>query len=183
MLTVEAMTTEKTITGLNLEKGSKNRVAVSLDGLEGFSLSLTAAAGLRKGQILSAKDMERLKKEDARQEAYNQAVRYLALRTRSRKETESYLAGKGCERRIIEDTLERLVEHKYLDDRALARLWVENRDRFKPRSVYALRYELKKKGIEDDLIDGVLADFDEEASAWSLVQGSSGPGKTWRKGI
>ena len=172
------MTTPRVITALKLKKSEKNRITVFLDGEEAFTLHLAAAAGLRKGQALTGADIERLKKEDDLSRAYNQAIRYLASRSRSQKQTESHLTGKGYHREIVAQTINRLIKEKYLDDEAFARLWVENRERFRPRSNYALQYELKEKGIAPDTIDKVLSEFKEEESAWALIKGKL---KSWQK--
>jgi regulatory protein len=53
-----------------------------------------------------------------------------------------------------------------LDDQAFSRAWVENRNTFRPRSKSALRMELRRKGISDELIQTTLEDqVDEEALA------------------
>ena len=46
----------------------------------------------------------------------------------------------------------------------------ENRERFRPRSARALRYELRQKGVDNDVIDEVLAEIDEELSAWAAIE-------------
>jgi regulatory protein len=152
--------TAGTITGLEMQKRNKERVNVFLDNEYAFSLNLIQAAGLRKGQVLAAADVAALQEEDAVNSAVDRAARFLAYRPRSTKEIHKHLADKDTSEAVIEAALRRLEHMGYLDDRAFARYWVENRDTFKPRSPRALRYELRQKGVTDSVIDEVLDEFD-----------------------
>jgi regulatory protein len=53
-----------------------------------------------------------------------------------------------------------------VDDAEFAQFWVENRERFRPRGRHALRYELRSKGIDDEIIEVVLASIDASESAY-----------------
>ena len=91
------------------------------------------------------------------------AAAFLAVRSRSVDETRKRLVHLGYPVAIVEQVLERLVEIGYLDDEAFARAWVESRDRARPRGSTALRRELQRKGVPDDVIIQVL----EERAATS----------------
>ena len=52
-----------------------------------------------------------------------------------------------------------------LDDESFGRAWVESRDRAHPRGERALRRELQLKGLDRELIDGVLGDRRDAANA------------------
>ena len=65
----------------------------------------------------------------------------------------------------------RLQDERYLNDEEFVRFWLENRERFRPRGQRALRYELRQKGIGDELIDSLLTDLDEDELAWTAVEG------------
>jgi regulatory protein len=66
--------------------------------------------------------------------------------------------------------VERLERAGLLDDDAFARYWVENRERFRPRGLHALRYELRRKGIGDEVIERALASIDVSASAYRAAE-------------
>jgi regulatory protein len=66
---------------------------------------------------------------------------------------------------VIEEVIGRLREQGLVDDRAFAEAWVENRQAFRPRSARALRYELRKKGVEREHIEAALQGFSDEAAA------------------
>ena len=93
------------------------------------------------------------------------AARFLEARHRSVAEVRRKLTRLGYRADLVADTLERLGELGYLDDDAFARAWVESRDRAKPRGEHALRRELGLKGVDRSLVDAVLDDRREDASA------------------
>jgi regulatory protein len=86
------------------------------------------------------------------------AAAFLAVRSRSVDETRKRLVHLGYPAAIVEKVLERLIEIGYLDDLAFARAWVESRDRARPRGAVALRRELGRKGVPEDVVAEVLAD-------------------------
>jgi len=161
----------KTITALSVQKRNQDRINVFLDGEYAFSISLNAALSLKRGQKLSQVDIERLQREDDGFRAYNNALRFLGYRPRSRLEIERHLRQKGYESEAIDAAMARLVAQRYIDDEAFARSWLNHRERLRPRGARGLSYELRQKGIEREIINEVLTELDEEASAWAAIEG------------
>jgi regulatory protein len=159
------------ITALKFQKRNKERVNVYLDGEFAFGLGAVEAAQLHKGQVLSDAQITVLRTQDEHNRAFNQALRFLSYRPRSRLEIERYLRDKSLPETVIDDVISRLERSQYLDDEAFARFWVENREQFRPRGERALRYELRQKGISDAIITDVLGNLDDEAAAWHAVEG------------
>ncbi len=153
------------ITDLKVQKRNKERVNVYLDGEFAFGLPLSEAVRLRRGQQLSDEEIAQLKAVDAYARARDAALRYLATRPRSTAEVRQHLTRKGFDENTVQRVLERLQEWGYLDDEAFARAWVQDRERFRPRGLMALRQELRRKGVNEEIIERVLAEVDPEASA------------------
>lgn len=160
-----------TITALKFQKRNKDRANVYLDGEYAFGLDAIEAAQLRKGQILSDAEIGALKARDERNRIFNRAIHFLSYRPRSRAELQRFLRGKAIAEEVIADVVVRLEQARYLDDEAFARFWVENREQFRPRSQRALRYELRQKGVSDEVINRVLGGLDEQAAAWRAIEG------------
>lgn len=158
------------ITALQVQQRDKERVNVFLDGEYAFSLAITEAALLKKGQTLSAAEIETLRHDDAIKRAVDRAARFLAYRPRSTAEIRDNLAKHETPAAVIEAALDRLESLGYLDDQAFARFWVENRQTFKPRGPMALRHELRQKGVADNVIDTVLADIDSDNAAYRAAE-------------
>jgi len=159
------------ITALEVQKRNKERVNVFIDGEYAFGLSLMEAARLKKGQVLSAGEIARLKGEDAVVQAVESAAHFLSYRPRSLQEVRRNLKEKELPPEVTEAAVERLTALGYLDDEAFARYWVQNRAEFKPLSHRALRQELRQKGIADSIINEVLAGQDEQGLAYEAAQG------------
>jgi regulatory protein len=93
----------------------------------------------------------------------NAAARFLELRSRSVDEVRRHLTKDSYPRALVEDAIARLLEIGILDDELFARLWVESRDRSRPRGTSALRRELALRGIDRETIDAVLEERSQAA--------------------
>ncbi|OGO07057.1 MAG: RecX family transcriptional regulator, partial [Chloroflexi bacterium RBG_13_56_8b] len=122
--------------------------------------------GLRVGQELSEGDIEALAGSELSQRCLNAALRYLAYRPRSESELRERLAQRGFDGDIVATAIARLKAQGLVDDLAFAQFWKENRQSFSPRSQWLTRHELKQKGVTDDVIERVVADVDDEDSAY-----------------
>lgn len=153
------------ITAIEIQKRNKERVNVYLDGEYAFSLEAIKAAALRKGQTLTEAEVNALRDEDEIGQAVDRAARFLSYRPRSTAEVRRNLADKDTPEPVIEAAVQRLNKMGYLDDRAFAKFWIENRTMFKPLSPRALRYELRQKGVPAPVIDELLAEVDARETA------------------
>lgn len=90
------------------------------------------------------------------------ALRFLEARSRSISEVRRRLTGAGYQPELVEGAVTRLVELGMLDDAAFGAAWLESRDRARPRGERALRQELRIKGLDGALVEGLLG---ERASA------------------
>ena len=154
------------ITAIEPQKRNPRRVNIYLEGAFAFSLARIVAAWLKVGQDLSQEKIAALQAEDEQESTYQRAVHFLSFRPRSTAEMRQNLKARKVPEALMERTLARLQENGLLDDEAFARLWVENRNEFRPRSRSALRMELQRKGLPHEIIQNVLdADVDEPALA------------------
>ncbi len=154
------------ITALKVQKKDRNRVSVFLDGRFAFGLPAIVALPLKVGQILSDAEIEDLQEHGHVEGAYNQALNFLSYRPRSCAEVVTYLQGRDVSEQQIEAIIARLERAGLLDDEAFARYWVENRERFRPKGLHALRYELRNKGLKDEVIERALGSVDVSESAY-----------------
>jgi regulatory protein len=160
-----------TITALRVQKRNKNRVNVYLDERYSFSLADHLAVPLRRGQFLSDEEIARLREEDEYHQVYKRAVRLIDHRPRSIAEVRRRMERQGVAPDLVEKVIEQLTAVGLLDDAEFARLWVENRETFRPRSHQMLRYELRQKGLDEKTIAPALEQVDEEQSAHRLALG------------
>jgi regulatory protein len=159
---------EREITAIKAQKRNQQRVSIYLDGEFAFGLSRFVAGWLKPGRVLSEADIERLQQEDTYEIAFQKALAFINHRPRSVEETRRRLLEKGFIEAVVEATLEKLIEKRWLDDFDFARQWIENRNTFRPRSNRLLAYELRLKGVADDKITQALEDYagDENSMAY-----------------
>ena len=93
------------------------------------------------------------------------ALFFLKFRPRSVFEIEKKLKEKKISEKEIADTIQVLKRNKLLDDAEFAKMWVRDRNRFKPSGSYVLKMELKRLGLSENNIENALADQDEEELA------------------
>ena len=143
------------ITAIEPQQKKPQRVNVYLDGEFAFGLAAVLAAWLRVGQELGEEKVASLKMQDEREITYQKALHFLSYRPRSSAELRQNLSKRGITESLIEETLNRLQSTGLVNDEAFARAWVENRNTFRPRGKPALRMELRRKGLSDEIVQSV----------------------------
>jgi regulatory protein len=152
----------QTITLLERQKNNPERVNVYLDGEFAFGLNEMDAVTLRKGQQLTESEIDELRQKDAVVKAVDYAANLLSYRPRSTKEIRERLLKHSFNDVVADAAIEKLLGLGYLDDRAFARFWIEDRNRFKPLGRRALSFELRNKGIEQAIIQELLEEIVDE---------------------
>ena len=153
---------ERIITAIKVQKRNPNRVNIDLDGEFAFGLSRFVAAWLKPGDHLSEEKISSLMQKDALEVAYQRALDLLNHRLRSEKEIRLRLIEKDFQPEQIDQVISKLKQANLVRDEAFARMWVESRNEFHPRSSKLLRYELRNKGIAESHIDSALKEMPEE---------------------
>ncbi len=159
-----------TVTAITQQKRNPQRVNIYLDGEFAFPLAKIVAAWLKVGQTLAPEKIEELKGQDSVETALQRALNFISYRPRSQAEIERNLRKHEVAEEVIAAVVERLKAGHLLDDSDFARRWVEDRAAFKPRGVYALRMELRQKGLPEEIIEQTLQQLDEESLARQAAQ-------------
>ena len=102
--------------------------------------------------------------------AVDRALRYLALRPRSRVEVQRYLL-RHFPATTVTSALAQLQERGLLDDRAFARAWVRSRQAHKPRSSALMAREMGGLGVPREAIRQAVAGADDAQAAAHALQG------------
>ncbi len=161
----------KKITAIEPQQKDPRRVNIYLDEEFAFGLARVTAGWLVVGQELSQEKIDSLQAEDAAETAYQKALHFLSYRPRSSAEVRRNLEKRGLSDELVEGTVNRLQQAGLVDDQKFAQTWIENRSTFRPRSKSALRMELRRKGLSDEIIQPVLDDqVDEQALAFEAAR-------------
>lgn len=104
-------------------------------------------------------------------QALNLAYFFLKFRLRTEKEIVKYLERKKNNfiPEIIEKVITQLKEQGYVDDEKFIKLFVEQRNKLKPKSAFALSRELQQLGINKELIDAYFEQNPENESNLALL--------------
>ncbi|MDB5167165.1 MAG: hypothetical protein JWN26_310 [Candidatus Saccharibacteria bacterium] len=161
------------ITAIGIQARDKNRVNVSVDGKYRFSLDVFQLSdiGIRVGNEYTDDELIALEQESQFGKVYARALEYSLMRPHSAKEVRDYLYRKtrptrtksgemreGVSPEVTTRVFDRLVEKKYVNDLNFARYWVENRSLTKGASKRKLTAELRTKGVEQSIIETLLAE-------------------------
>lgn len=158
------------ITDITAQKRNADIYNIIADGkfVCGLGALELSSAGLKVGLELSEDDIGRLVAQSQGSKAFNASLRYLSYRPRSEYEVRDYLRRKEYDDALIQSTLTRLQENKFVDDTAFTESWVRSRQAGAPRSRRVLELELMKKRVAKEVIESVLAEQDGESELDAL---------------
>ncbi len=118
--------------------------------------------GLQAGQELSDNRIE----APYSRRCLDAALRSLSYRPRSEYEIRAQLKRRSFENKTIEAVVAKLKEQRLIDDTAFAQFWKDNRETFSPRSQWLTRSELRRKGVNSEIINQVVDSIDNSNSAY-----------------
>lgn len=147
-----------------IEKSSNKRYRIYINGQYAFSVheDVLVKCRLYKGMEVDDEKLAQWLYEEELHQVRQVAYRYLSYRPRTVYEVKMHLIRKGFDNSLIEPVIQDLIEQRYLDDRAFAKNWVDERRRLKGIGEVRLRQELVKKGIDASLIDEALSYVDKD---------------------
>jgi len=96
------------------------------------------------------------KEPDNLDKAYDYAVFLLSLKLRTIGEVIKKMQQRGYNESVIEKTIERLKEQKYLDDKRYAEIFLENLKAYKHFGYYGIKKKFMEKKVPAKLIDSTL---------------------------
>ena len=102
--------------------------------------------------------------------AKDYAYRLLSYRQRSTEEIKGRLERKGFTPKTIRDTIKYLSEIDYLNDENFARLWMRSKMQSSPLAFSLLRYQLRRKGIDSQIIENLVSDFAGQYNEYEVAR-------------
>ena len=151
----------------------KNRVNIYLDDKFGFGIDLEnfVKLGLKVDQELTEEEVADIVKKAEFQKTLDKLLRFATLRPRSEKEIKDYFRRKKVHESLHKELFNRLNRLELIDDEKFAKWWVEQRQSFRPKPKRIMNYELRMKGIDNEIIKKVLGEekIDEEKMAKEIL--------------
>lgn len=162
------------ITAIKQQVKRPDRYSIFVDGKYEFSLSDTALldSKMANGQELTVKQVKEFKQLSADDKLYNQVLRYVALRPRSRWEIEFYLDRKKGSPATIDKLLNKLSNVGLIDDKKFAEAFVNDRRLLRPTARRKLVQELRQKHVSDEIIQAAVGSQpeDEQAALKAVIE-------------
>ena len=137
------------ITAIEEQKKDFNRCSVFINGVFGFGLTKKAAERyqLRVGQVFSVEDYEQLMIALQLDKAKFKALDLISRGNKSEKQVRERLLKAEYSSYIVEEVLAFLKKYHYIDDKVLAKRYIESKSQYGHKSLRQIQAELYKKGI------------------------------------
>lgn len=163
------------ITGVHRDNKQKQRYHIDVEGGYAFSVheDILVKYNLFRGTEVDEAFFREVLVAEEKHKAYLGALRYLGIRPRTQSQLHAYLLEKGFLPEVADEVCERCRKEGYIDDKAFARQWVDERLRLKPRSPYMLRIELQQRGVDKGIVDEAVRAVsreDELTAARALIE-------------
>ncbi|WP_193043240.1 recombination regulator RecX [Mycolicibacterium baixiangningiae] len=97
------------------------------------------------------------------EQAHAYCLRLLTVRARTRAELAGKLTQRGYAEPVAQRVLDRLAKVGLVDDEDFAEQWVRSRHLYAGKGKRALAAELRRKGVDNEVITSSLADIDAGA--------------------
>lgn len=160
------------ITLVKIQEKNKNKCNVYIDGEYSFAVSLDCAVkySLKAGKEISNVEIEEIKTESDRQEAFNLALKYLAKALKTKKQVKDYLAKKGFSLDIIYKVIDRLKELNFINDIEYAKRFAEYSSKSEGKRLSD--YKLMQKGVSKKDIESARQNLtvDTMSTAFKLAE-------------
>ena len=156
------------VTDIKQNLKNKNKVSVFADGEFLCSVTAESVAKMRikvGDQIDNQKLLDTLFESDC-QTAFSKAVDNVCKSFKTQNQVQKYLFDKGFSTEVVNKTIEKMKEYRYVDDAEFVRLFVSSYQKTKGKK--RICFELKQKGVEQeyiDLVDELIDDQTEYALA------------------
>lgn len=105
-------------------------------------------------------------------QSLDRCLRLIAIRPRTISEIRQYLHKKEIPELVIEKVVATLSDRNYLNDADFAKWFIEQRLKFRPKSLYLIKQELRQKGVSKETLDVISTEVevDDTAQAKALIE-------------
>lgn len=165
-----------TITKIEVQKHRPKRRSIFINGDFRFGLDeeIVVKNDLRVGQELDEDQIKTFLLGDKEKKAKEYVLNLLSYRDRSCREIKDRLKEKGYSPDVSDRVVESLARTHLLDDERFASEWGRERLKSRPMGARLLSQELRRKGIEPEIIektiDNLYGEVSEEELAFKLLE-------------
>ena len=151
------------ITKIEVQKKKKNRFNIYINDEFAFGVDEATLLkfALTKGTELTQDTIREIEQETQYQNVYQKALHFLNFKLRTAKEVYEKLEKLEVSDEVINQVLQQLMDHGFVNDQFYAESYVRENFALQKKGPKAVAFELKKKGVNDTIIQKALAEFDE----------------------
>ena len=147
---------------LKYEKKSNNNYKIYLDNNKVITINEDV---ILKYKLLYKKEIDEFLIDEILQDnnnydIYNKCVKYIGVRLRSTNEIKEFMQRKNVDESLIEETIQKLKQHKLLDDEIFTKAFIKDKLNFTTMGPYRIEQELKKHHIDSSIINKYIYDID-----------------------
>lgn len=158
------------ITKIEQQKKSKKRYSIYVDNefVCGIDEEILIKFALHKDMMVTSQLLEEIQASENDHKLYSQALNYLSYGLRTEKEILDYLYKQNAKKdlassdEVIQQTLARLKDLGYLNDREYAKSYVRTKYSLNNKGPNVIANELRIKGVEEFDIQDALMEYPEE---------------------
>ena len=146
------------------EKKSNGNYLIYLD--DGRKIKLNEDVIL-KHKLLYKKEideflLEEIANDNNNYDIYNKCVNYIGVRLRSIHEMKEYMERKNVTPELIDETINRLIKNKLLNDEIFTKAFIKDKMNFTTMGPYRIELELQKHNIDSRIISKYISEIDEK---------------------
>lgn len=157
------------VTEIKPQKRDETRYNIFIDGEYAFALPMEDILyfKLKEGCETSEETVRYIRQKLIYIRAQDAALHYIGYKMRTEEEICRKLREKDFAEDVISEVMEFLRKYGYADDHEYCEKFIRERLRLHPKSRYALRIELRQKGVAAKTIEAALgeAEIDEAGDA------------------
>lgn len=149
------------ISKITRQKTKQERYNIYLNDEYSFSVDEATLIkfGLTKGKVLDSFEIDEIKYEDEIAKAFNASLHFLSFQMRSEHEVKKKLLDKGFGESVVLEAIQKLHKLGFLNDETYSKALLETKKRTQKKGPYAIKEDLRKKGIDKDLQEKVVSTF------------------------
>lgn len=149
---------------IKLIKKNKGRYQVVLDNGESILLDeeIIIKYGLFLNKVINSSILSKIKTDNQYLEIYNQALKYISIRLRSKKEMDQYLINKKYPQELIAKLIKQLSKQGYLDDYRFAEALINDRFQFSKDGPFKIKRRLEEHNLESLIIEELINKIDQQ---------------------
>ena len=135
-----------------------------------MSKELVLQYGLYEGAEITQQEIDTILHQAEKTKIMNRVFKILHYRQRSVREMKDRLKKIGFDDNLVDEVISDLIADRTLDDERFARAFISDHTSLKPKGNRFIINELNKKGIDKEMISGLLESRDERQMIMEYIE-------------